>query len=216
MKSYAIIGLGLFGTQLAKELYDDGNSVLAIDINERLIEDISDDVSRAVCVDAKDRNALSQLGISKYDCVIVALSGDLATSVLVTMNLKALNAKKIICKVKNDADREVLETLGASSCIIPEHIAATNLSKKLTGKNVLEFIQLSENYSIIEMATPACWVGKNIISLNIRSKYGVNVIGIRNSGTISVDFDPTEELKETDELIIIGNNLQIDRLQKLS
>ena len=71
-------------------------------------------------------------------------------------------------------------------------------------------------YSIIEMATPACWVGKNIISLNIRSKYGVNVIGIRNSGTISVDFDPTEELKETDELIIIGNNLQIDRLQKLS
>ncbi len=215
MKSFAIIGLGLFGTQLAKELYEAGNNVLIIDQNEKLVEQVADEVTRAVCLDAKDRTALSQLGINKYDCVIVAVSGDLATSVLVTMNLKALNVPEIICKVQSDTDREVLEALGATSCIIPEHIGATKLSKKITGRNVIDFTQLSENHSIIEMLTPEGWVGHSIIDLNIRSKYHVNVIGIRNNGTLRVDFNPAENLVAEDELIIIGRNEHLDKLQRI-
>lgn len=215
MKSFAIIGLGLFGTHLAKTLFNDGNNVLVIDQNEKVVEQIADEVTRAVIMDAKDRKALSQLGISKYDCVIVAVSGDLATSVLVTMNLKALNVPKIICKVQNTTDKEVLETLGASLCIIPEHIGATKLAKTLEDKNVLDYIQLSDNHSIIEFSTPASWVGHSIIELGIRSKYSVNIISIKNNGIIHVDFNPADLLTENDELVIIGKNADLDRLQKI-
>lgn len=215
MKSFAIIGLGLFGTQLAKELYNYGNNVLVIDSNEKIIEQIADDVSRAVCLDAKDRIALSNLGINKYDSVIVALSGDLATSVLITMNLKALNVRQIICKVQNDTDKEVLETLGASSCIIPEHIAATKLSKKLLGNHILDFTQLSDDHSIVEMAVPTSWINKNLIELNVRRSYSVNIIGIKTQEKIKVDFDPADALQASDILLIIGNNSNLDKLQKI-
>ena len=215
MKSFAIIGLGLFGTHLAKTLYNDGYNVLVIDQNEKIIEQIADEVTRAVIVDARDRKALLQLGINKYDCVVVAISGDLATSVLITMNLKALNVTKIICKVQNDTDKEVLETLGASSCIIPEHIGATKLAKTLEDKKVLDYIQLSDDHSIIELSTPASWIGHSIIELSIRSKYSVNIIGVKNSGIIHVDFNPADPLSEADELVIIGKNAALDKLQKI-
>ena len=213
MKSFAIIGLGLFGVQLAKELSDAGCNVLAIDQNEKLIEQIADSVTSAACFDAKDRNALAQVGIGKYDCVIVALSGDLAASVLVTMNLKALNVPNIICKVQSEADREVLETLGASSCITPEHIGATKLSKKLTGRNIIDFTQLSEHHSIVEILTPESWAGQSIVDLEVRSKYHVNIIGIRHEGKMHVDLNPYEPLLAEDELIIIGRNDRLDKLQ---
>lgn len=215
MKSLAIIGLGLFGTHLAKTLYNDGYNVLVIDQNEKIIEQVADEVTRAVIVDARDRKALLQLGINKYDCVVVAISGDLATSVLITMNLKALNVTKIICKVQNDTDKEVLETLGASSCIIPEHIGATKLAKTLEDKKVLDYIQLSDDHSIIELSTPASWIGHSIIELSIRSKYSVNIIGVKNSGIIHVDFNPADPLSEADELVIIGKNAALDKLQKI-
>lgn len=215
MKSFAIIGLGLFGKHLAKELYKDGHTVLAIDSNEKLVEQIADDVTRAVTVDAKNRDALYQLGINKYDCVVVALSSDLATSVLVTMNLKALQVPQIVCKVQNEQDKEVLETLGATMCITPEKIAATKLSKKLTGRNVIDFTQLSENHSIIEISTPETWIGKSVLELNVRASYGVNIIGIRRDGNIKVSFDPAAPLVRSDELIIIGNNKNLDKIQKV-
>lgn len=215
MKSFAIIGLGLFGTQLAKELYNSGNNVLVIDSNDNIIEQIADDVSRAVCLDAKDRAALSNLGINKYDSVIVALSGDLATSVLITMNLKALNVKEIICKVQNDTDKEVLETLGATTCIIPEHIAATKLSKKLLGNHILDFTQLSDDHSIVEMTVPNSWINKSVTELNVRTTYRLNIIGIKNNNKIIVDFNPAEALKPSDILLIIGNNSSLEKLQKI-
>lgn len=215
MKSFAIIGLGLFGTHLAKTLSNDGYNVLVIDQNEKVIEQIADEVARAVVTDAKDRNALSQLGINKYDCVIVAISGDLATSVLITMNLKALNVPKIICKVQSSTDKEVLETLGATSCIIPEHIGATKTAKTLEDRNVLDYIQLSDDHSIIEFSTPSSWIGHSIIELGIRSKYSVNIICIKNNGVIHVDFNPADLLTADDELVIIGRNASLDRLQKI-
>ena len=112
MKSFAIIGLGLFGTQLAMDLYNEGHNVLAIDMDEEVTESVADHVSKAGCLDAKKREPLMQLGLNRYDSVIVCTSQDLATSVIITMNLRALQVPKIICKVRNDTDREVLETLG--------------------------------------------------------------------------------------------------------
>ncbi len=215
MKSFAIIGLGLFGTQLAKELYDEGHNVLVIDNDEDSVEKIADRVTKAVTMDAKNRDSLAQLKINKYDCVIVCTANDLATLVIVTMNLKALEVPKIICKVQNETDQEVLEALGAAQCIIPEHVAAANLSKKLTSRHVLDFMQLSEEHGIMEIAIPESWCNKSIIDLKIRSAYGLNIIGIKHNDHLTVDFEPTYVLQSSDELVVIGNNNNLAKLEKL-
>lgn len=215
MKSFAIIGLGLFGTQLARDLYDAGHSVLAIDSDSERVENIADYVTQAVSLDAKNRELLSQVGIQKYDCVVMSITSDLATSVLITMNLKALGVPQIICKVQNETDQEILETLGASYCLIPEHIAANKMAKKLTSRNIIDFTQLSDEYSIMELTVPASWIGKSIIEINVRVHYGVNVIGKRSAGHLEVNFDPKMPLEADDELIVIGSNRDLDKLQKL-
>ncbi|MGN0346980.1 MAG: potassium channel family protein [Lachnospiraceae bacterium] len=214
MKSFAIIGLGLFGTQLARDLYDAGHNVLAIDMDEERVENIADYVTQAVSLDAKNRELLAQVGIQKYDCVVMSITGDLATSVLITMNLKALGVPQIICKVQNETDREILEILGASYCLIPEHIAANKMAKKLTSRNIIDFTQLSDEYSIMELAVPSSWVGKSIIDINIRVHYGVNVIGKRSNGSLEVTFDPKVPFQAGEELIVIGSNRNLDKLQK--
>ena len=215
MKSFAIIGLGLFGSQLAMDLFNEGHNVLVIDNDENIIAKIADRVSKAVTVDAKNREALSQLGIQKYDCVIVCTSNDLATSVIITMNLKALKVQKIICKVRDETDKEVLETLGASMCIVPEHVAAMKLSKKLTADNVVDFTQLSEGHSIMEIEVPPSWTGKTILELNVRSQYGLNIIAIRRNESLCVELTPSFTLEEGDILILIGSNKNLSKLQKL-
>ena len=215
MKSFAIIGLGLFGSQLAMDLFNEGHNVLVIDNDENIIEKIADRVSKAVTVDAKNREALSQLGFQKYDCVIVCTSNDLATSVIITMNLKALQVQKIICKVRDETDKEVLETLGASMCIVPEHVAAMKLSKKLTADNVVDFTQLSEGHSIMEIEVPPSWTEKTILELNVRSQYGLNIIAIRRNESLCVELTPSFTLEEGDILILIGSNKNLSKLQKL-
>lgn len=215
MKSFAVIGLGLFGTQLAKNLFDAGYNVLAIDKNEELIENIADSVTRALTLDAKNRDALSHVGIQKYDCVIMAITSDLATAVLITMNLKALNVSKIVCKVQSEREQEVLENLGATSCLIPEHIAADKLARKLTGRNVIDFTQLSDHHSILEITVPHSWIGKSVKSINIRVHHGVNVIGVRHNQKVTVNFDPDMPFSEGDELIIIGNNKNLEKVQRI-
>ncbi len=215
MKSFAVIGLGLFGTKLAKELYEDGHNVLVIDNDEDSIEKIADKVTKAVTLDAKNRDSLAQLKINKYDCAIVCTANDLATLVIVTMNLKALQVPRIICKVQNETDQEVLEALGANQCIIPEHDAANNLCKRLTSRHVLDFMQLSEEHGIMEIAIPENWKNKSIIDLKIRSQYGLNIIGIKHNDVLSVDFEPTYVLQPSDELVVIGNNDNLEKLEKL-
>ncbi len=214
MKTFAIIGLGLFGAQLAKDLYNEGHNVLAIDSDEKTVEKIADNVSKAVTLDAKNRDSLSQLKVGKYDCAIVCTSNDLATSVIITMNLKALNVPQIICKVQNETDEEVLKALGASFCIIPEHVAAGNLSKRLTSHHVIDFTQLSEEHGIMEISIPESWMGKSILELNVRSQFGINIIGIKRGENLLVDFDPGFILNGNDELIVIGNNKNLTRITK--
>lgn len=213
MKSYVIIGLGLFGTQLALDLYEQGENVLVIDKNEELINEYANRVSRAIIADAKKREVLKQLGVDKCDCAIVAMTSDLATSVLITMNLRALGIKEIICKAQNETDKEVLETLGASKVIIPEKIAADRLCRRISQPNVLEYIELSDEHGIIELEPPESWIGKSITGLNIRVKYSVNIIAIKRNGKIIVSFDPKEPIEKEDVFVLIGNNKSLNKIQ---
>ena len=213
MKSYVVIGLELFGIQTALNLYENGADVLVIDSNEKLVNEYANKVSRAVIADPKDRDALKQIGVDKYDCVIVDTTSDLATSVIVTVNLKALGIKEIICQAENERDMEVLETLGATKVIIPEKIAADRLCKKLLQPNVLDYIEVSDAYGIIEIQTPQSWIGKSVIELEIRAKYGVNVIAIKRNDDIDVSFNPKAKLEEADVVVILGDNSSLNKVQ---
>lgn len=215
MKSYVVIGLGLFGLELALKLYEQGENVLVIDMNEALVNEYANKVSRAVIADAKKREVLKQLGVDKYDCAIVATTSDLATSVLVTMNLKALGIKEIICKAQNETDVEVLETIGATRVIIPEKIAADRLCKRLIQPNVLEYIEVSDRYGIVELEIPKSWVGKSIIDLNIRARFGVNIMAIKREEEINVSFDPKCALEESDVIVLLGDNKSLDTIQAI-
>lgn len=204
MKSYMVIGLGRFGTEIACKLYECGEEVLAVDTDEAMVDAIADNVTRAVTADARDRNILRRLGAENFDFGIVAVGSDLAASALITLNLKTLGVPNIICKAHDNTYRDILEKLGADRVVIPEREAADKLAMGLTSSKVMEYIDLSEEYGIVELQTPEKWKGKTIRNLELRSKYGVNVIAVRKRGRIVIPPDIDSPLEEEDVMVILG------------
>lgn len=215
MKSYVVIGLGRFGSRVAKELCRLGCEVLAMDISAELVSQLSNDVTHAVVGDGQDKEVLRALGVREFDCGIVAIGDDLAASVLVTMNLKELGLPKIICKAYDETHRRVLEKLGADRVVIPEQEQADRLARSLSSHNVLDYIELSEEYGIIEVPSPADWSGKSLKELNVRAKLGINILAIRRDGKINVSpgADFTFALK--DILVVLGDSAALKKVQKL-
>ena len=215
MKTFLIVGLGRFGTAVARKLHELGNEVMAIDDNAELIQRISDHVTYAVVGDARDEEVLESLGVRNFDCAVVAIGDNLAASILITLNLKALGMPQIICKAKDEQQKRALEKIGADRVVIPEREMGTKLAQNLTSTSVLDYIELSDRCGIIEIKTPASWVGKDLRSLNVRAKYGVNVIALRKADEIVVSFSPDEPLQENDVLVLIGTNQQLSDVEQL-
>ena len=215
MKSFAVIGLGRFGTEVALRLYESGSEVLAIDNRGDLVQGISNQVTHAVVGDARDMGVLKALGVGSFDCAIVAIGGSLADSVLATMNLKELGVPKIVCKAHNETHRQVLQKLGADQVVIPEKENAARLAKNLVSPNVLEYIELSEEYGIIEVPAPASWVGKTLVQLNVRAKLGVNIIAIEHDGRINVAPGANYTIQAQDIMVILGDTAALQTVQKL-
>lgn len=215
MKSFAVIGLGRFGTHIATKLYERGCDVLAIDMFEQQVDGIADRVTSAVVADGKNRDVLQRIGIGECDCAVVAVASDLAASVLITMNLKILGVPKIICKAHDETHCDILKKLGADQVIIPEYIVADKLSRSLISPSLLEYIDLSDDYGIIERQTPTIWSGKTIRELNIRVKYGINIIAIRRGNDIKISPDAGEIIEENDVLILLGDNESFAALEKI-
>ena len=213
MKSYLVIGLGRFGSEMALKLYSLGEEVMVMDTDEGLVDKIADRVTRAVTADARDRDVLEKLGAENFDRAVVAVGSDLAASALITMNLKSLNVPYIICKAHDDTYREILERLGADRVIIPEREVADKLAMGLTHAGVMEYIELSNEYGIVEMAPPADWQGKTIRSLELRTRHGVNVIALRRDYKIIIPPPIDEALSEEDLLVILGNYRMLDKLK---
>lgn len=214
MKSYVVVGLGRFGTRVATKLYEFGEDVLAIDNSEAIINDIADNVSKAVIADAKDIDVLKGLGVQSCDCAIVAIGTDLAASVLVTMNLKNLGIQQIICKASDETHSEILRKLGADRVITPEHIMADRTARMLSAPNILEHIELSEDYGITELTAPKSWVGHSLRELNIRAKYGVFVIGVRENDTTKISPDADYIIEKDSILILLGDYSSLERVRK--
>ena len=215
MKSYVVIGLGRFGAELATRLYACGEEVMVIDTNEQLIDKIADRVTRAVAADARDADVLKKLGVENFDRAIVAVGSDLAASALITMNLKSLNVPFIMCKAHDDTYKDILEKLGANRVIIPEREVADKLALGLTHAGVMEYIELSQEFGIVEMEPIAAWVGKTIRELELRTRYGVNVIAVRGQeDTIKIPPDIDTPITANVIMVMLGKYDMFENLKK--
>ena len=215
MKSYIVIGLGRFGSEVACKLYKHGCEVLVLDNNADTINQISSEVTHAVVGDARDKGVLRALGAAEFDCAIVAIGGNLGDSVLATMNLKELGVPYIVCKASDETHRQVLLKLGADKVVIPEQEHADRLAKNLSSPNVLDYIELSEECGIIDLPAPKSWQGKTLKELNVRAKLGVNIIAIEKNGKINVSPSADCPIEAEDVLIVLGETAALDAVQKL-
>ena len=215
MKSYIVIGLGRFGGEAAKKLCELGCEVLAIDSQNELVQQLSNDVTHAVVGDARDKEVLRALGAANFHCGIVAIGDSLADSVLATMNLKELGVPHIVCKAHDETHRQVLLKLGADQVVIPEKENAARLARSLSSPNVLDYIELSEKYGIIEVPAPKRWHEKSLRELNIRAKLGVNIIAVKRDGKINVSPAAEYTIAEGDIMVVLGDTDALGTVQKL-
>lgn len=217
MKQFAVIGIGRFGKALAERLYELGHEVLAIDVDEEEIQKISDKVTHAVTADATDENVLRSMGVRNFDVGIVAIGSDIQSSIIVTLMLKEIGVKYIVAKAQNELHAKVLLKIGADRVVFPERDMGVRVAHNLIATNILEYIELSPEYSIIEFAVFPSWVGGNLRDLNLRVKYGINVVAIRNENDdefVNVSPKADEILKEGDILVVIGSNEDLKKLEK--
>lgn len=215
MKSYVVIGLGRFGAEAARRLYELGCEVLAVDNHPELVQHISADVTHAVVADARDKEVLKALGVKEFDCAIVAIGGSLADSVLATMNVKELGIPKVVCKAHDETHRQVLLKLGADQVVIPEQEQAVRLARSLSSHNVLDYIELSSEYGIVEVPAPKSWVGKSLKELNVRAKLGLNILAVKQGSSINVSPAADYEINEADIMVVLGDTVALKKVQKL-
>ena len=215
MKSFVVVGLGRFGSETAVKLSQAGCEVLAIDNSNELVQQISDSVTQAVVGDARDKGVLRALGVKDFDCAVVAIGASLADSVLATMNLKELGVPYIVCKAHDETHSEVLKKLGADKVVVPEKEQAARLAKSLASRNVLDYIELSEDYGIIDVSAPKTWQDKSLIELNVRAKLGVNILAVKREGNITVSPSADFRIAQGDVLVVLGDTAALKAVQKL-
>ena len=215
MKSYVVIGLGRFGSEVARRLFEQGCEVLAVDTHSELVQQISQDVTHAVVADARDKDVLRALGVKDFDCAVVAIGGSLGDSVLATMNVKELGVPRVVCKAHDETHRQVLRKLGADQVVIPEQEQAARLAKSLSSYNVLDYIELSDEYGIIEVPAPKSWMGKSLKELNVRAKLGVNILAIKQNDMINVSPAADYPIGADDILVVLGDTAALEKVQKL-
>lgn len=216
MRQFVVIGIGRFGKAVAERLYELGHEVLAIDTNEEAIQKISDKVTHAVTADASDESVLKSLGVRNFDVAVVSISSDIQSSIIVTLMLKELGVRYVVAKAKDEMHAKVLLRIGADRVVFPERDMGERVAHNLIATNILEYIELSPEHSIIEFAVLQSWVGKDLRDLNLRAKFGVTVVAIRNVNDDQINISPKadNEIKEGDILIVIGDNEDLKKLER--
>ena len=214
MKQFVVIGLGRFGSNLARTLYKLGNQVLALDMDKQKVEKIKDEVTEAIIADAKDVETLSEFIDKDIDTVILATGTDIEMSVLSVLYLKQIGVKHIIAKAKNDDHGRILKSLGVEEVIYPERDIAERLAESLNMSSLIAHIPLAPEYSLVEIATPEKFFGKSLEELDIRNKYGITVIGIKDvlMDTIDISPMPDKKLPVDSAMILVCKTDEIEDL----
>lgn len=214
-KQYVVIGLGRFGRSVAETLFTMGHDVLAIDSDEDVIQNISDKVTHAVQMDATDEYALRTLGIRNFDVAVVTIGSNVQASIMTTLILRESGVKYIVAKAQSEMHAKVLTKIGADKVILPERDMGVRVAHNLVSSNLLDFIELSPDYSVIEIQAPTDWYGKDILDLDVRSKYGINIMAIKSLDELNISPNAKDKIKEGDVLLCIGNTEDLARLEHM-
>jgi trk system potassium uptake protein TrkA len=213
-KEFAVIGLGRFGGSICRALSEQGMEVMAIDNNEERVNQFAMIVSHAVVGDTTDEAVLKSLGIRNFDHVIVAIGDDIQSSILTTLILKELGVKNITVKAQNDYHEKVLLKIGADHVVHPERDMGKRIAHNIISNNVLDYLELSDQHSIVEIVASGNLDGHSLIDLDIRAKYGINIVAIKRKDDILVSPQASEIIRQGDILIVIGADLDINRFEK--
>lgn len=214
MKNYVVIGLGRFGTAVARELCRLGHQVLVIDTDRELVQKISGEVTHAVVADGRDADVLESLDVKDYDCAVVAIGNDIGSSALITMRLKEAGVPQVVCKVQSHVHQRLLEKIGADRVIFPEHEMGIKVAQGLANSSIINYIELSSEHGIVEVDLPKGWAGKTIRDLDVRAKYKVNVMAVRRGTSINVAPGADFILFPEDQLVVLGELDNITALGK--
>ncbi len=210
-KLFVVIGLGRFGRSVAQTLFNMGYDVMAIDLDEEVIDAMKDKVTYGVTADALEERVLESLGVRNFDVAIVAIGNDIQASILITLTLKELGVKRVVAKAINERHGRVLEKLGADKIVYPERDMGERVAHYLVSANLLDYIEISDKYSLSEVTVPQFLVQKSLKQTNLRVKYGVNVIAIKRGQNLIVAPPGDEVLNSDDVLICIGLTQDLDK-----
>lgn len=211
-KEFVVFGLGKFGTSVARTLADNGCQVMAVDSDARLVEEIAENVTYAVCTDVTDADAIHSLGIRNFDGAIVAIGENLEASVLVTIISKELGIPYVLAKAQTELQAKVLKKVGADKIVFPEKETGMRIANNLVSGNFFDAIELSTKYSMMDLDVPEEWVGKTLRELNLRATRKINIIGVKQKEEFEITPDPDAPLEADDILVIIGRNQTLSKL----
>jgi trk system potassium uptake protein TrkA len=207
---FVIVGLGRFGSALGKELIELGHEVLGIDKDEEAVQEMSSKLTFAVSADCTDEEALRSLGVRNFDCGVVAIGDDIQASILTTILLKDLGVKKVVAKAIGELHGRVLEKIGVDRVVYPERDMGIRVAHQLVSPNLLDYIELSKDYTIAELVVPHCLNGKSLHDINPRARFGCSIVAINKPGGIIIAPTAADVLAERDVMVIIGTNEQIE------
>lgn len=213
-KTYAVFGLGKYGSAVAKELAESGADVIAVDIDDKIVEEVSVNIPHCKCADITDKEVIARLGISNIDTVIIAMAMSFEASVMAAMHCKDAGVGQIVVKCANHLHKKILERVGADMVVLPEEESGIRLAKNLLSDRFLDVADLSENISIVEIDVKKEWFDKSLMELNLRQKYGINIIAIEENDNISISFPPETKLKDGMKLVIITEKEALRKLCK--
>jgi trk system potassium uptake protein len=211
-KQFMVLGMGLFGSSLAKSLHEMGHEVLAVDSDADLVEAIAPHVTQAVQIDATDEAALQELGVRNFDAVIVSIGKNMRDSILVCVIIKELGVPYLIAKATDEIHAKVLRKIGVDRVVFPERDMGVRVAKSLVTPNVLEMMEFSGDYRLIEIILPSKWVGSSIIEIDVRRKYGISILAIQRDGQFIVSPSPDAVFETGDILLVLGQKDDISNI----
>lgn len=212
-RSYAVFGLGRYGRALARELAANGAEVIAVDMDEEIVNSVAGEIPYCKCADVTDGEVIKRLGIANVDVVIITMATHLEASVMATMLCKEIGVPTVIAKCASEMNCRILKRIGADRVVLPESESGIRMAKNLLSSGFVDIIELSKDVSMIELDVRPEWEGKNLIELNLRKKYSINIVAIVENGNVSANIDPEQSLRGSMKLIVMANPARLEKLR---